>query len=76
MVGFGLKKLLRSQSASEEPEGCTKNDNTENELAKPKKAFSMDFPPGLVHCEAECEDSPKKWSTLKKILSAKNPQQT
>ena len=70
MVGFGLKKLLRSQSVSDELEGAAENGDAKN---KPGKPFSLDFPPGLVHCEAECQDSPKKWSALKKILSEKKP---
>lgn len=70
MVGFGLKKLLRSQSASDKPEDAPESDETKS---RPRKQFSLDFPPGLVHSEAECEDSPKKWSALKKIISDKKP---
>ena len=63
VVGFGLRKLLKT---------VTDEDRTlPPPSPKPKKNFSLDFPPGLVHDESECIQSPKRWRELKKILEAK-----
>ena len=75
VVGFGLKKLLRSRS-EESPEtlpngSASQDGKEEEEEVRPKRRFSLDFPPGLVHDESECETSPKRWKALKKILQAK-----
>lgn len=82
-VGFGLKKLLRNRSPSSEPAAVSSGlKDTQDEASgspvkedqdteKPKKQFSLDFPPGLVHSEGECAASPKRWKALKKILEGK-----
>jgi hypothetical protein len=64
VVGFGLRKLLKTVPQE------TDEDRT-LPPPKPKKRFSLDFPPGLVHDESECIQSPKRWRELKKILEAK-----
>ncbi len=68
-IGFGLRKLLTKPEEGVEEEGEEKEE--EEEVVKPKKRFSLDFPPGLVHDESECESSPKRWNALKKLLQNK-----
>lgn len=35
---------------------------------KPKKQFSLDFPPGLVDLDSKTEPTSKQWNSIKKIL--------
>ncbi len=67
VIGFGLRKLLTRTDEDEEEEG----EGREGGVVKPKKRFSLDFPPGLVHDESECDTFPKRWETLKKLLQSK-----
>ena len=64
VVGFGLRKLLKETVKDEKPESPP----------KPKKQFSLDFPPGLVHDESECVKSPQCWKAIKRILDEKGSQ--
>lgn len=61
VVGFGLRKLLKTATTSDQTTPL-----------KPRKQFSLDFPPGLVHDESECEQSQNRWKEIKNILE-KNP---
>ena len=70
VVGFGLRKLLKTVPR-ETDEDQTSPPPPPPPKPKRKKRFSLDFPPGLVHDESECIQSPKHWKKLKKILEAK-----
>lgn len=70
VVGFGLRKLLKTVP-QETNEDQTTPPPTPPLPTKPKKKFSLDFPPGLVHDESECVKSPKRWKEIRKILEAK-----
>jgi hypothetical protein len=67
VVGFGLRKLLKTIPKE------TDSDQTFKPPPGPKKKFSLDFPPGLVHDESECVKSPKLWKEIRKILDEKRP---
>ena len=78
VVGFALRKLLKSGSSSNEQmvtqeEHSLLDSPTEDERStSTRKQFSLDFPPGLVHDVTECETSPKRWNALRKILDKSN----
>ena len=77
VVGFALRKLLKSESSSNEmvtqEEQSLLDSPTEDERStSTRKQFSLDFPPGLVHDVTECETSPKRWNALRKILDKSN----
>ena len=72
VVGFGLKKLLRKcpldvKRAVESDSDSSTHSESDSE-STPSKRFSLDFPPGMVHCESECMSAIKKWRRLKKII--------
>ena len=72
VVGFGLKKLLRKcpldvKRAVESDSDSSTHSESDSE-STPSKRFSLDFPPGMVHCESECMSAIKKWCQLKKII--------
>ena len=75
VVGFGLRKLLKTvpRETDEDQTSPPPPPLPPPPPPKPKrkKRFSLDFPPGLVHDESECIQSPKHWKKLKKILEAK-----
>ena len=62
VVGFGLRKLLKTEK---------KDTDSDQTKIPPRKQFSLDFPPGLVHEESECIKSPKQWKEIKRILERK-----
>ena len=65
VVGFGLRKLLKT--VPKETKGGQETTTIKPPPA-PKKKFSLDFPPGLVHDESECIKSPKCWKEIRQIL--------
>ena len=70
VVGFGLKKLLRKcplQRAVESDSDSSTHSESDSDSTSSKR-FSLDFPPGMVHCESECMSAIKKWRRLKKII--------
>ena len=73
VVGFGLRKLLKTIPQETNEDQTTPPPSTgSTTTTKPRKKFSLDFPPGLVHDESECIKSPKRWKEIKKILETKN----
>ena len=68
VVGFGLRKLLKTVTKDTDRD---QKATTFKPPLGPKKVFCLDFPPGMVHDEAECEKSPKRWNEIKKILEGK-----
>lgn len=70
VVGFGLRKLLKTVPKETNSD---KKATTFKPPPGPKKVFSLDFPPGLVHDESECVKSPKRWKEIKSILEEKRP---
>ena len=71
VVGFGLRKLLKTV-----PKEANSDEKFNKPSPKPRKQFSLDFPPGLVHDESECVKSPKNWKIIKSILDEKRPKKT
>ena len=77
VVGFALRKLLKSGSSSnkmvtQEEHNLLDSPTEDERSTSTRKQFSLDFPPGLVHDVTECETSPKRWNALRKILDKSN----
>ena len=76
-MGFGLKKVLRTCPPEDIGQAAAMHCGTDGSTAvesrpqSTKKDFSLDFPPGKVHTEAECVSVPKRWNKLKKIIEKK-----
>ena len=80
VIGFGLKKLLHSDSVQDVTAPTSPGSDhvtggamaTSTATTPPRRVnFSLDFPPGLVHGRHECLRSTERWKKLQEIARRK-----